>query len=66
MKNTTIPILWKEFSSEISSIDDKKKLTELRRLLISARNYCNMVRVYGDEELKNDFKKLVFNQGIIL
>ena len=47
-----------EFSSEISSIDDKKKLIELKKLLISAKDYCNMVRVFGDEELKEDFKKL--------
>ena len=47
-----------EFSSEISSIEDKNKLVELKNLLISARNYSNMVRVFGDEELKEDFKKV--------
>ena len=47
-----------EFSSEISSIDDKKKLIELKKLLISAKDYCNMVRVFGDESLKESFDKL--------
>lgn len=47
-----------EFSSEISSIEDKVKLIELRKLLISAKNYCNMVRIFGDEDLKEMFKKL--------
>ena len=47
-----------EFCSEVSSIEDKNKLVELKNLLISARNYSNMVRVFGDEELKEDFKKL--------
>lgn len=47
-----------EFSSEISSIEDKAKLIELRKLLISAKDYCNMVRVFGDEDIKEMFKKL--------
>ena len=45
-----------EFSDEISSIDDKAKLIELRKALVSARDYCNIVRVYGDEKLKEEFK----------
>lgn len=45
-----------EFSDEISSIDDKAKLVELRKALVSARDYCNIVRVFGDEKLKEEFK----------
>lgn len=47
-----------EFSSEVSSIDDKAKLIELKKLLISAKNYCNIVKIFGDEKLKEDFEKL--------
>ncbi len=47
-----------EFSSEISSIEDKTKLIELKKLLVSARDYCNIVRVFGNEELKEAFKKI--------
>ena len=56
-----------EFSSEISSIEDKVKLIELRKLLISAKNYYNMVKIFGDEKLKEDFKKLeITNLGIMI
>ena len=47
-----------EFSSEISSMEDKEKLIELRKILVSARDYCNMVKVFGDDELKKSFKSL--------
>ena len=50
-----------EFCSQISEIEDKSELITLKKLLISARNYYNMVRVFGDEELKKDFKKLEIN-----
>ena len=47
-----------EFSQEISSIDDKKALLELKKVLISARDYCNLVKTFGDNELKEKFKGL--------
>ena len=49
------------FSQEISEITDKNILYDLRKALISARDYSNIVKTFGDEELKNDFKKLEIN-----
>ena len=46
------------FSSEISTIEDKKVLLDLKKVLINARDCCNMVRTFGDDELKNAFAKL--------
>lgn len=46
------------FSSEISAINDKEKLLELKKVLVSARDCCNMVRVFGDDNLKTSFAKL--------
>lgn len=47
-----------EFSSEISTIEDKNELLKLRKILIDARDCCNIVRTFGDEELKEIFSKL--------
>lgn len=47
-----------EFSSEISLIDDKKELLELRKVLILARDCCNIVRTFGDDDLKEKFAHL--------
>ena len=47
-----------EFSSEISTIEDKTELLKLKKALISARDCCNMVRTFGDEELKAAFAAL--------
>ena len=41
-----------EFCSEVSTIEDKKELLELKKALISARDCYNIVRVFGDEELR--------------
>ena len=46
------------FSSEITSEEDKSKLLNLKKILTNARDYCNIVKSFGDEELKNEFKKL--------
>lgn len=46
------------FSSEISSIDDKNKLLELKKTLETAKETANLVRTFGDEDLKEDFKKV--------
>ena len=47
-----------EFSSEISSIEDKQVLLDLKKTLISAKDCANIVRTFGDEELKDAFSKL--------
>ena len=55
--NYTIDNL-EDFSSEISTIEDKRELLNLRKILIEARDCCNVVRTFGDSELKADFEKL--------
>ena len=47
-----------EFSSEISTIEDKQELIKLKKVLIAARDCCNVVRTFGDDELKQAFSKL--------
>ena len=47
-----------EFSSEISTIEDKQELIKLKKVLIAARDCCNVVRTFGDDELKQTFAKL--------
>lgn len=47
-----------EFSIEISSIEDKEELLNLKKVLASARDLCNIVRTFGDEDLKQNFEKL--------
>lgn len=47
-----------EFSSEISTIEDKTELLKLKKALIAARDCCNMVRTFGDAELKAAFAAL--------
>lgn len=49
-----------EFSSEISTIEDKQQLLQLKKVLIAARDCCNIVRTFGDEELKSAFARLEF------
>jgi type I restriction enzyme R subunit len=46
------------FSSEISTIEDKEDLLSLKKALISARDCFNIVRTFGDDDLKEKFKKL--------
>lgn len=47
-----------EFSSEISSIEDKQMLLDLKKTLISAKDCANIVRTFGDDDLKEAFGKL--------
>ncbi len=47
-----------EFSGQISAIDDKEKLLDLKKALIEARDTCNIVRTFGDDELKAAFARL--------
>lgn len=46
-----------EFSSEISSIEDKTVLLELKKALIEIRDCCNIVKTFGGEELKKSFNE---------
>lgn len=47
-----------EFSSEISTIEDKQELLKLKKILIVARDCCNLVRTFGDDDLKATFAKM--------
>ena len=47
-----------EFSSEISTEEDKVVLLELKHALEAAKNMANIVRTFGDEEMKEQFAKL--------
>lgn len=47
-----------EFSSEISTIEDKQELLKLKKILIAARDCCNLVRTFGDDELNETFAKM--------
>lgn len=55
--NYTIDNL-EDFSSEISTIEDKTELLNLRKILIAARDCCNVVRTFGDDKLKDIFAQL--------
>lgn len=46
------------FSQEISSIENKDTLYDLRKKLIDARDYTNIVRTFGDDTLKAEFERL--------
>ena len=43
------------FSSEISTIEDKQVLLELRKALIEVRDCCNIVKTFGSDELQAAF-----------
>lgn len=47
-----------EFSSEISTEEDKTVLLNLKQVLESAKNMANLVRTFGDEDMKEQFSKL--------
>ncbi|MGN1229518.1 MAG: type I restriction endonuclease subunit R [Prevotella sp.] len=47
-----------DFSSEISTEEDKSILLELKHALESAKNMANIVRTFGDEDMKMQFSKL--------
>ena len=46
------------FSSEISTIEDKQELLKLKKVLVAARDCCNIVRTFGDEKLKEIFANM--------
>ena len=47
-----------EFSSEISTEEDKAVLLDLKHALEAAKNMANIVRTFGDEDMKKQFAKL--------
>lgn len=47
-----------DFTTEISSLEDKKALLELKSALVLARDTYNIVRNFGDDELQEEIKKL--------
>ena len=47
-----------DFASEISTIEDKQQLIELRHVVTTARDMANLVRSFGSDELKEEFKQV--------
>jgi len=47
-----------QFSEEVSSINNKVKLLELKKLLFAARDYSNIIKTFGDDELKNELNNM--------
>ena len=47
-----------EFSSEISTEENKAVLLNLKQALETAKNMANIVRTFGDEDMKKQFIKL--------
>jgi len=56
------------FSQQVSQIEDRKKVLEIKKALENARNLYNIIRLYGHYELleKVDFKKLnqLYNETV--
>lgn len=50
------------FSQEISDVDDKEVLLKLKKALVSLRDCFNMVRTFGDEELKKKISSFEFGK----
>lgn len=47
-----------DFSSEISTLEDKAQLIELKKALNSAKDMANLVRTFGDDDMKERFAKV--------
>lgn len=47
-----------DFSSEISTLEDKIQLLELKKALNSAKDMANLVRTFGDDDMKERFAKV--------
>ena len=56
----------KNFSSEISTEEDKAVLLDLKQALESAKNMANIVRTFGDDEMKEQFAKLLRTENGII
>ena len=50
------------FSAEISTIEEKQELLKLKKILVAARDCCNLVRTFGDDELKSVFEKMALTK----
>lgn len=46
-----------DFRKEIENVDEKEELLELKKALLNARDSFNIVRSFGDEQLKAEFNK---------
>ncbi len=47
-----------EFTYEISTLEDKSQLLNLREALSSAKDMANLVRTFGDDEMREEFAKV--------
>ncbi len=47
-----------EFCSEVSTVEDKNELLELKKALVSARDCYNIVRTFGDDDLKSTVERM--------
>ena len=47
-----------DFSTEISTEEDKAVLLDLKHALTAAKNMANIVRTFGDDDMKEKFAKL--------
>ena len=46
------------FSSQIDTLEDKSALIDLKNALLAARDMGNMVRTFGDEEMRQRFEQI--------
>jgi len=46
------------FSTEISTIEDKKELLQIKETLVTAKDLGNLVRTFGSDDLKERFAQL--------
>lgn len=47
-----------DFTTQISTIEDKQELLELKKVVTAARDMANLVRSFGSEELKEKFAQV--------
>lgn len=47
-----------DFSNEINQISDKNELLKLRKALLEVRDCGNIIKTFGDTDLKETFKKI--------
>ena len=47
-----------EFCTEVSTVEDKNELLELKKALVSARDCYNIVRTFGDDDLRTAVERM--------